>query len=58
MQKWEYKVVKRTEVSENKLNALGAEGWELMNFVLPHCNIPNSFEEIEVELVFRRPAAG
>lgn len=57
MQKWEYKVVPRMDVSEKKLNDLGQEGWELMSFVLPHCNIPNSFEEIEVELVLRRPLA-
>jgi len=57
MQKWEYKLVARADVSEKKLNDLGQEGWELMNFILPHCNIPNSFEEIEVELVLRRPLA-
>ena len=51
MQKWEYKVVKRADVSEEQLNGFGAEGWELMNFVLPHANIPGSFDEIEVELV-------
>ena len=58
MQKWEYKVVKRADVTENKLNAWGAEGWELMNFVFPHCNIPGSFDEIEVEAVLRRPTEG
>ena len=58
MQKWEYKVVKRVDVSENGLNELGADGWELMNFVLPQCNIPGSFDEIDVELVLRRPVQG
>jgi hypothetical protein len=58
MQKWEYKVLKRTEVSQEKLNVLGSEGWELMNFVLPQCNIPGSFDEIEVEIVMRRLRAG
>ena len=57
MQNWEYKLVARADVSEKKLNDLGQEGGELMNFILPHCNIPNSFEEIEVELVLRRPVA-
>ena len=55
MQKWEYKVVKRADVSEEILNTLGSDGWELMNFVLPHANIPGSFDEIEVEIVLRRP---
>ena len=58
MQKWEYKVVKRVDVSENGLNELGAEGWELLNFVLPQCNIPGSCDEIDVELVLRRPVQG
>ncbi len=58
MQKWEYKVVKRVDVSENELNEWGADGWELMNFVLPQCNIPGSFDEIDVELVLRRPVQG
>ena len=57
MPKWEYKVVKRAEVSEEQLNGLGAEGWELMNFVLPQCNIPGSFDEIDVEIVLRRALA-
>ena len=57
MQKWEYNVIKRADVSEEKLNALGAEGWELMNFVLPQCNIPGSFDEIDVEIVLRRQLA-
>ena len=57
MQKWEYKVVNRAEVSEDQLNEFGAEGWELMNFVLPHASIPGSFDEIEVELVLRRQLA-
>ena len=57
MQKWEYNLVKRVDVSKEKLNALGAEGWELMNFVLPQCNIPGSFDEIDVEIVLRRPLA-
>ena len=48
MQKWEYKVVKRADVSESELNEWGADGWELMNFVLPQCNIPGSFDEIDV----------
>ena len=58
MQKWEYKVVKRVDVSENELNEWGADGWELMNFVPPQCNIPGSFDEIDVELVLRRPVQG
>ena len=58
MQKWEYKVVKRADVSESELNEWGAEGWELMNFVLPQCNIPGSFDEIDVEVVLRRPIEG
>ncbi len=58
MQKWEYKILGRTELTEEKLNALGAEGWELMNFVLPQCNLPGSFDEIEVQVVLRRPHAG
>ena len=57
MQKWEYKVVNRAEVSEDQLNGFGAEGWELMNFVLPHASIPGSFDEIEMELVLRRQLA-
>ena len=57
MQKWEYKVVNRAEVSEDQLNEFGAEGWELMHFVLPHASIPGSFDEIEVELVLRRQLA-
>ena len=57
MQKWEYKVVNRAEVSEDQLNGFGAEGWELMNFVLPPASIPGSFDEIEVELVLRRQLA-
>ena len=57
MQKWEYKVVKRVNVTESKLNDLGSEGWELMNFVFPHCNIPGSFDEVDVEVVLRRPIA-
>jgi hypothetical protein len=51
-------VVKRVDVSENELNEWGADGWELMNFVLPQCNIPGSFDEIDVELVLRRPVQG
>ena len=58
MQTWKYKVVKRVDVSENGLNELGADGWELMDFVLPQCNIPGSFDEIDVELVLRRPVQG
>lgn len=57
MQKWEYKVVNRGDISQTKLNELGAEGWELLPVVLPQCNIPNSFDEIEVEVVLRRPLA-
>jgi hypothetical protein len=57
MPNWEYKVVKRADVSEEKLNGLGVEGWELMNFVLPHANIPCSFDEIEVEIILRRALA-
>ena len=40
MQKWEYKVVKRADVSEEQLNGLGVDGWELMNFVLPSMQHP------------------
>ena len=58
MQKWEYKEVKRAEVSEAQLNGFGAAGWELMNFVLPHASIPGSFDEIEVEIILRRQFAG
>jgi hypothetical protein len=57
MQKWEYKVVKRADVSEEQLNGLGVDGWELMSFVLPQCNIPGSFDEIDVEIVLRRALA-
>ena len=57
MPKWEYKVVKRADVSEEQLNGLGVDGWELMNFVLPQCNIPGSFDEIDVEIVLRRALA-
>ena len=57
MQKWEYKVLKRGDLSESKLNELGAAGWELMPMVLPQCNVPNSFDEIEVEVVLRRSLA-
>ena len=57
MQKWEYKVVKRGDISQTKLNELGTEGWELLPVVLPQCNIPNSFDEIEVEVILRRPLA-
>ena len=58
MQTWKYKVVKRADVSESELNEWGADSWELMNFVLPQCNIPGSFDEIDVELVLRRPVQG
>ena len=58
MHKWEYKVVKRADVSESELNEWGAEGWELMIFVLTQCNIPGSFDEIDVEVVLRRPLEG
>jgi hypothetical protein len=58
MQTWEYKVVKRIDVAEFELNEWGGDGWELMNFVLPQCNIPGSFDEIDVELVLRRPVQG
>ena len=50
--------MKRADVTESKLNDLGAEGWELMNFVFPHCNIPGSFDEVDVEVVLRRPIEG
>ena len=53
MQKWEYKVLKRGDLSESKLNELGAEGWELMPMVLPQCNI-QQLDEIDVEVVLRR----
>jgi hypothetical protein len=33
------------------------DGWELMSFVLPQCNIPGSFDEIDVEIVLRRALA-
>ena len=52
-----YKVLKRGDLSQAKLNELGADGWELMPMVLPQCNIPNSFDEIEVEVVLRRRLA-
>jgi len=55
--KWEYKILKRGDLSTKKLNELGTEGWELMPMVLPACNIPNSFDEIEVEVVLRRRLA-
>ncbi len=58
MQQWEYKVLKRGDLSQAKLNELGAAGWELMPLVLPQCAIPNSFDEIEVEVVLKRPIAG
>ena len=58
MQKWEYKLVKRGDISQEKLNELGAKGWELLPVVLPQCNIPNSFDEIEIEVVMRRPVVG
>jgi hypothetical protein len=30
MQKWEYKVIKTSQPTEEQLNELGAEGWELV----------------------------
>jgi hypothetical protein len=32
-QRWEYKVIVQNAVSEEELNALGAEGWELVGVV-------------------------
>jgi hypothetical protein len=32
-QRWEYKVIVQSAVSEEELNALGAEGWELVGIV-------------------------
>jgi hypothetical protein len=32
-QRWEYKVIFQSAVSEEELNALGAEGWELVGLV-------------------------
>jgi hypothetical protein len=32
-QQWEYKVVVQNAMSEAQLNALGAEGWELVGVV-------------------------
>ena len=32
-QRWEYKVIVQTAVSEAELNSLGAEGWELVGVV-------------------------
>jgi hypothetical protein len=32
-QRWEYRVIIQSEVSEEELNALGAEGWELVGVV-------------------------
>jgi hypothetical protein len=32
-QQWEYKVVVQNALSEEQLNALGAEGWELVGVV-------------------------
>ena len=58
MQKWEYITVKRGDISQEKLNELGADGWELLPVVLPQCNIPNSFDEIEVEVILRRSLEG
>lgn len=30
MQKWEYKVIETAQPTEEQLNELGAEGWELI----------------------------
>jgi hypothetical protein len=32
-QRWEYKMIFQSAVSEEELNALGAEGWELVGVV-------------------------
>jgi hypothetical protein len=32
-QRWEYKVILQSVASEEELNALGAEGWELVGIV-------------------------
>jgi hypothetical protein len=32
-QRWQYKVIVQSAVSEEELNALGAEGWELVGVV-------------------------
>ncbi len=55
MQGWEYKLLKRVDATEAKLNSLGAEGWELLPLLLPDGAVPNSFEKLEAQLVLRRP---
>ena len=32
-QRWEYKVIVQSATSEEELNALGAEGWELVGVI-------------------------
>ena len=32
MQKWEYKMVKNIMMTEDELNRLGREGWELVTY--------------------------
>lgn len=41
MIKWQYKVVYRSHLSEVTLNALGAEGWELLSVVF-HSSSPSA----------------
>ncbi len=38
MQRWEYKIIKRRQLTESDLNDLGGEGWELitMDFHTSH----------------------
>ncbi len=55
MQAWEYKLLKRVDVTEAKLNQLGAEGWELIPVLLPECALLTSFDKMEAQLVLRRP---
>lgn len=51
-EKWEYKIIKINpyDLSEEKLNALGKEGWELVS------TIPLSFLGIseKVQYIFKR----
>jgi hypothetical protein len=46
MQKWEYKVV-NSSLSEQELNKLGEEGWELIGVA--------TWEPFEIKLYFKRP---
>jgi len=46
MQKWEYKITKN--LSEQQLNALGVEGWGLLQVIDNSCGCA-------VEMYFKRP---